>query len=93
MLNQNITQRGIQITGLDIVIGRCSPDSQQERPDRHPAKVETQTQNMDEDNQQTLHWYFRSNPTLRGYRKIMIEIWKEWASFKTSQNSLTKLGQ
>ena len=27
-----------------------------------------------EDNQITLHFYFRSNPTQRGYRKRMIEV-------------------
>ena len=39
MLNQNMTQRGTQATGLDIMIGRCSPDSQHGRYDRHPANV------------------------------------------------------
>ena len=39
MLNQNMTQRGTQATGLGVMIGRCSPDSQHGRPDRHPANV------------------------------------------------------
>ena len=30
-----------------------------------------------EDNQLALHFYFRSNPTQRGYRKRMMEIWQE----------------
>ena len=38
-----------------------------------------------EDNQFALHCYFRSNPTQRGYRKRVIEIWQECASFQTSQ--------
>ena len=28
MLNQNITQCGTQTIGMDVMIGRCSPDSQ-----------------------------------------------------------------
>ena len=39
MLNQNMTQHGTQATGLNVMIGRCSPDNQHERPNRHPANV------------------------------------------------------
>ena len=39
MLNQNMTQRGTQATGLGVMIGRCSPDCQHGRPDSHPANV------------------------------------------------------
>ncbi len=39
MLNQNMTQRGTQATGLGVMIGRCSLDSQHGRYDRHPANV------------------------------------------------------
>ena len=39
MSNLNITKRGTQATGLGVVIGRCSPDSQHGRPDVHPANV------------------------------------------------------
>ena len=39
MSNHNITQRGTQATELGIMISRCSPDSQHERPDRHPTNV------------------------------------------------------
>ena len=38
-----------------------------------------------EDNQLALHCYSRSNATQRGYRKRMVEIWKECASFQTSE--------
>ena len=38
MRNRNITQHGIQITGLGVMIGRCSPDSQHGIK-RHPANV------------------------------------------------------
>ena len=38
-----------------------------------------------EENQFALHCYFRSNPSQRGYRKRMIEIWQECASFQTNQ--------
>ena len=37
--NHNITQRGTQATGLGIMIGRYSPDSQHGRPDRYPTNV------------------------------------------------------
>ena len=36
-----------------------------------------------EHNQIALHYYLRSNPTRRGYRKRMIEIWHESSSFQT----------
>ena len=39
MLNLNITKRGTQATGLGVMIGRCSPDCQHGRPDRHPANI------------------------------------------------------
>ena len=38
-----------------------------------------------EDNQLALHCYFKSNPTQRGYRKRMMEIWQELSIFQTSQ--------
>ena len=34
-----MTQRGNQATGLSVMIGKCSPDSQHGRPNRHPANV------------------------------------------------------
>ena len=39
MSNHNITQRGTQATGLGVMIGRCSPDSQHGRPDSHATNV------------------------------------------------------
>ena len=39
MSNLNITKRGTQATGLGIMIGRCSPDSQRGRSSRHLANV------------------------------------------------------
>ena len=39
MSNHNITQHGTQATGLGVMIGRFSPDSQHGRNDRHPANV------------------------------------------------------
>ena len=38
-----------------------------------------------EDNQLALQCYFRSIPSQRGYRKSMIEIWQECATFQTSR--------
>ena len=40
MFNHNITKHGTQATGLGVLIGRCSPDSQHGRPDRHSANVD-----------------------------------------------------
>ena len=101
VLKQNMTQHGTSETGLGVMIGRCSPDSQHGRPDRHPVKVgcsflrytNDELRNHTnqrpenniwtrEDNQLALHCYFRSNPTQRGYRKRMIEIWQECSSFQ-----------
>ena len=37
-----------------------------------------------EDNHLALHCYFRSNASQRGYRKRIIKIWQECASFQTT---------
>ena len=39
MSNLNITQRGTQATGLGVMFGRCSPDSQHGRDYRHPTNI------------------------------------------------------
>ena len=39
MSNHNITQRGTQVTGLGVMIGKCSFDRQHGRPAPHPANV------------------------------------------------------
>ena len=41
-----------------------------------------------EDNQLVLHCYFGGNPSQRGYRKRMIEIWHECANFQTTSQKL-----
>ena len=101
--NLNITKRGTQATGLGVMIGRCSLDSQHGRPDRHPTNVgcsffrymndDIRNHNDQrpkrkiwtrEDNHLALQCYFRSNPSQSGYRKRMIEIWQECASFQTT---------
>ena len=41
-----------------------------------------------EDNQLALHCYFKSNPTQRGYRKRMMEIWQELSIFQTTSQRL-----
>ena len=107
MSYHNITQRGTQATGLGVMIGRCSPDSQHGRPDHHPTNVgcsffryinddvanhndrrPTRKTWTREDNQLALQCYFRSNPSQRGYRKRMIEIWQEYAKFQTTSQGL-----
>ena len=107
MTNHNIAKRGTQATGLGVMIGRCSLDSQHGRSDRHPADVgcslfrymnddvrnhNDQRPNRKtwtrEDNHFALHCNFRSNPSRRGYRKKMIEIWQECASFQITSQRL-----
>ena len=39
MLNQYMTRRGTQETGLGVRIGKCSPESHPGRPSRHQANV------------------------------------------------------
>ena len=39
MSNHNITKRGTQVTGLGVMIAKCSIDSQHGGSDRHPADV------------------------------------------------------
>ena len=41
-----------------------------------------------EKNQLALECYFRSNPSQRGYRKRMIEIWQERSTFQTTSQRL-----
>ena len=100
MSNHNITQLA---TSLVVMIGRCSPDSQHGRPDRHPTNVgcsffryindDVTNHNEQrpkrrtwtrEENQHVLECYFRSNPSQRGHRKRMIEIWQECSTFQTT---------
>ena len=107
MSNHNITQRGTQATGLGVMIGRCSPDSQHGRPDRHPTNVgcsffryindDVKNHNEQrlkrrtwtrEENKLVLECYFRSNPSQRGYRKRMFEIWQECSTFQTTSQRL-----
>ena len=42
-----------------------------------------------EDNQFALHSYFKNNPTQRGYRKIILEIWQECSNFQTTSQRLS----
>ena len=83
MLNQNMTQRGTEATRLGVMISRCSSDSQYWRLVRHPANVGCSFFRYSKDDLRN-HFYFRSNPSQRGYRKRMIEIWLECASFQTT---------
>ena len=41
-----------------------------------------------EENQLALEFYFRSNPSQRGCRKRMIEIWQERSTFQTTSQRL-----
>ena len=41
-----------------------------------------------EDNQLALHCNFKSNPTQRGYRKRMMEIWQEHSIFQTTSQRI-----
>ena len=109
MSNHNITQRGTQATGLGVMIGRFSPDSQHGRPGHHPTNVgcpfsryinDDVTNHNDqrpkrktwtrEDNQLALQCYFRSNPSQRGHRKRMREIWQECVKFQTTSQRLAE---
>ena len=45
-------------------------------------------QKMNKDNKLALRSYFRSNPTQRGYRKRMIDIWEEFTRFKITNKRL-----
>ena len=91
MLNQNMTPRGTQGTGLAVMIGRYSPNSQHEMLRRYPANVgccffsRAEMINMRykhkiwtrKDKKLALHCHFGRNPTQRESRKRMIEIWQE----------------
>ena len=82
------------------MIGMCSPDSQHgdssvilrlymnkdlsnQTNQRRQQRICTR-----EENQLVFHCYFRSNSTQRGYRKRMIDIWKECVMFQTTSQRL-----
>ena len=92
MLNRNITQRGTQATDSQDGRPYCLPvnvggslfiytndDLRNHTNQRRQHTIWTR-----EDNQLALRCYFRNNPILKGYRKRMIEIWQECASFQTT---------
>ena len=41
-----------------------------------------------ENNPFALHYYFKGNPSQRGYKERMIEIWQECANFQTISQRL-----
>ena len=59
---------------------RFRNDDVTNRNDQRPTR-KTWTR---EDNQLALQCYFRSNPSQRGHRKRMIEIWQRCAKFQTT---------
>ena len=76
MSNHNITQRGIRATGLGVMIGRCSPDSQLNA--KHGLEKTI-----------NLHYTAILGATFhKGYRKRMIKIWQECANFQTTSQKL-----
>ena len=82
------------------MIGRFFLDSQYGRPDSHPANVGCSLfryTNCDYTNQRpkektwtrenkqlALNCYFGRNPTQRGHRKRMMEVWQELSNFQTT---------
>ena len=104
MSSHNITQRGTQATGLGVMISRCSPDSQHGRPDHHPPNVgrsffryiNDNVTNHSEQRPKRRTWtreenqlaLFQKQPSQRGYRKRMIEIWQERSTFQTTSQRL-----
>ena len=99
MLNQNITPHGTEATRLRAAVAVLIANMGDDRHSANVgcaffrytnAELKNHTNQRSknktwarEDNQLVLHCYFRSNPTQRGYRKRMIEIWQECASFQT----------
>ena len=94
MSNHNITQCGTQATGLGVMISRCSPDSQHGRHGLHPTNVgcsffryiNDDVTNPNEQRPKRRTW--TSNPSQRGYRKRMFEIWQECSTFQTTSQML-----
>ena len=67
------------------MINRRFLDSQNEGPGRTKQELKSETPTQDsEDNKLAPHCNFRSNPTQRGYRKGLIEIWKQCIRYKTT---------
>ena len=88
MQNQKIIQSGTQTTGLDVIISRCSIDSQTWGPDEHPANVgcffpvhkqlTKQLFKSEKNGLGKISLNFTvmlgATPIQRGYRKRMLEI-------------------
>ena len=53
-----------------------------------PLRSETQIEKWTQEDKFLLYCYVWTNPTQRGYRKRMIEIWEEYARFKTTSQGL-----
>ena len=71
-------------TNVDCSFFRYRNDDETNHNSQRPSR-KTWTR---EDNQLALQCYFCSNPSQRGYRKRMIEIWQEWAKFQTTSQRL-----
>ena len=106
MSNINITQRRNQAIGLCVMIGMCSPDCQNGRPDRLPSNsgcpflgirttnqetIQTRDVNAKHGQEKTTKLHCNfRRNSTLGYIKRMIEIWQECTSFQTSSQRLVE---
>ena len=88
MFNMNSIRNDVNGTGTPCE-GPSSGRSlvaQQHEPGRNPTTArKTWSKN---DNKQAMMSYFKSEPLKRGYRKRMLEIWKEIGTFDLKEQQL-----
>ena len=88
--NSNNGVNGSGTFGEAVTPGR-GPVATQDCPDRHQATA---------DRRKRVHWtkelnklvmkcYLKSDPSKRGYRKRMLEIWNKIGVFETTEEQLT----
>ena len=91
MSSQNIDDNGVNESAAvseGLSPGRC-PVEQQRRPGRYPATVGvTRRKWTQRENEKVMECYLRSQPEKRGYRKRMINIWKDNDMFEVSEQRL-----
>ena len=90
MNNENIINNGVNGAGTNVEgssPGRCSVE-QQRRSGRNPVTANAKVEWKKEINKIAVECYLRSEPTRRGFRKRMLQIWNEIGMFSLTEQQL-----
>ena len=95
MLSNQITNNCVNEAGTHngegLSHGRCSVEEQR-RPSRHQATARTGIRKKwsREENMFVIECHYRSVPSRRGYRKLMLDLWREKGMFLVDQSNQTR---